>query len=106
MTTGLWHAILNPQGPNYERLKGIFGEGGVPLKSPKTIKAQLGEEKDVPVYLLDFSAMPLSQRARLFGMVAAKSGVSVHEVEKVAREEGFPIREADVIVSFDMRAFV
>jgi hypothetical protein len=106
MTTELWHATLNPRGPNYERLKGIFGESRVPLKSPRTVKAQLGEEKDVPVYLLDFSAMPLGQRARLFGMVTGKCGVPLYEVEKTAREQGFPIREADVIVSFGMRAFV
>jgi hypothetical protein len=104
--TELWHASLNPRGPNYERLKEVFGEDRIPLKSCHAVKAQLGPEKDVPVYMLDFHAMPIGRRARLFGMVAAKSGVLVSEVEKVAREEGFPIREADVIVSFDMRAFV
>lgn len=106
MSVELWSAILNPRGPNYERLKDVFSANRVPLKSPKTIMATLGPEKDVPVYLLNFEAMPLNERARLFGMVAQKFGVPISEVEQVAAREGFPIREADVIVSFDMRAFV
>lgn len=105
MSTELWNASLNPRGPNYERLKDIF-PSRIPLKSCKSVKATLGEERDVPVYLLDFSAMPINQRARLFGMVATKFGVPVNEVEKTAASEGFPIREADVIVSYDVRAFV
>ena len=105
MTTELWHAILNPRGPNYERLKDIFPDR-VPLKSPKPHPATLGPEKNVPVYLLDFDAMPLTQRARLFGIVAEKFGVPLNEVLKAVAAEGFPIREADVIVSYDVRAFV
>lgn len=106
MTAELWHAILNPSGPNFERLKPIFGDNRVPLKSPRTINAQLGPEKDVPVYMLDLSALPLNQRSRLISMIAKKSGAAIPEVERVMVAEGFPIREADVIVSFDMRAFV
>lgn len=106
MSVELWHAILNPSGPNYERLKGIFGENRVPLKSPQSFNTQLGPEKDVPVYMLDLAALPLNQRSRLIGMIAAKSGASISVVEQVMATEGFPIREADVIVSYDMRAFV
>jgi hypothetical protein len=105
MTQELWHATLNPSGPNYERLKDIF-PSRVPLQSSKPRKATLGEEKDVTVYLVDFQAMPLNQRARLFGMIAQKFGVTVNEVAATAVREGFPIREADLIVSYDMRAFV
>ena len=105
MTRELYHAILNPRGPNYERLKDIFPDR-VPLKSAKPHAATLGPEKNVPVYMLDFDAMPLTQRARLFGIVAAKFGVPLNEVLKAVAAEGFPIREADVIVSYDVRAFV
>jgi hypothetical protein len=105
MTVELWRAILNPSGPNYDRLKDIF-PSRVPLKSSQTVKAQLGEEKDVSVYLLNFDAMTLGQRARLFGLIAAGTGVPVSVIEEIAAKDGFPIREADVIVSFDMRAFV
>jgi hypothetical protein len=101
----LWSATLNPKGPNYERLKDIFPHR-VPLKSPQTVKAQLGSEKDVPVYMLNFAGMTLGQRARLFAIVAAGTSVPVSVIEQVAAKDGFPIREADVVVSFDMRAFV
>jgi|SRR5579864_2970861 len=103
--TELWHAILNPSGPNYERLKDIFPDR-VPLKSSQSVKATLGEEKDVPVYMLDLAALPLNRRSALLGLIAKKCGVTVSEVEQVLARDGFPIREADVIVSYDVRAFV
>ena len=106
MSTELWHATLNPHGPNYERLKEVFGNGRVPLKSPGTVRAQLGEERGVPVYILDLAALPLNERAQLMAIVAQKTGAPIHVVEEVATREGFPIREADVIVSYNMRAFV
>jgi hypothetical protein len=106
MSPELYSATLNPRGPNYERLKGIFGESRVPLKSPHTMKAQLGEEQDVPVYQLDLGALPINQRARLLALVARKCGVTIAKVEEVMLHDSFPIREADVIVAFDMRAFV
>ena len=105
MSVKLWRAILNPSGPNYERLKNIFPDR-VPLQSPTTVKAQLGDEKDVSVYLLNFAGMTLTQRARLFGLIASGTGVPVSVVESIAAKDGFPIREADVILSYDMRAFV
>ena len=105
MTVELFHAILNPRGPNYERLKDIF-PSRIPLVSSQPTKAQLGEEKDVPCYLLDFRAMPLGQRSQLVATIAKEFGVSIGDVDKTISTVGFPIREADVIVSYDMRAFV
>lgn len=105
MSTELWSAILNPRGPNFERLKDVFPDR-VPLKSSQSIKATLGPEKDVPVYMLDLKALPLNRRAALFSLIARTFGVSIVEVEKTLERDGFPIREADVIVSYDMRAFV
>lgn len=106
MTVELWSATLNPQGPNYEQLKQLFPENRVPLQSAGSIKANLGGEKDVEVYMLDLKALPLNQRSRLLGMVAKKFGVPVYEVEKELNRSGFPIRAADVIVSFSTRAFL
>lgn len=57
MSAELWHAILNPRGPNYERLKDIFPENRVPLQSPGSIKADLGAEKEVEVYMLNLSVV-------------------------------------------------
>ena len=102
----LWHAFLHPDGPNYEHWHKVLGMTRVPLTSSKPIKAELGPEKDVEVYLLDLKAMTLRQRSNLLGFFAQKFGVPVYEVEAQFQKDGCPIRAADVIVSHDMRAFV
>lgn len=102
----LYSAILNPSGPNYERLRECFGSAKVPLKSPHSCLAQLGREKDVEVYMLDLRALTLGQRAKLLGKVAAASGVSISTVENIASRDGFPIRAEDLIVSISLRALV
>ncbi len=106
MSVELWHAILNPNGPKYATWFEIFGSGRVPLKSSKSVTATLEGEGSVEVYLLDLSALSLGQKARLYSAVAVKFGVPIYEVEAEIAKNGFPIRAADVIVSFDMRAFV
>lgn len=70
------------------------------------MKANLGPEEDVEVYLLDLSALTLAVRARLVGRMAAKFRCPIYEIEKELRRSGFPIRAADVIVSYSVRAFV
>ena len=104
MSRELWSAILNPSGPNFESWNEVMGAHRVPLQSAKSILVTLGEEKNVEVYQLDLSAMTLKQKARLLGFVARKFNTPVYEVEKEIAQRGFPIRAADVIVSFDMRA--
>lgn len=105
MTVELYSAILNPRGPNYQSWHEILGFDRVPLKSARSVKANLGEEKDVEAYLLDLAALTLPQRARLLAIVAKRFGAPIYEVEAEINKAGFPIRAVDVIVSFDMRAF-
>lgn len=102
----LWSATLNPLGPNYEAWFRILGDGRVPLVSAQSGTTQLGEERDVEVYLLNLRALTLMQRARLVGAIALKFGTPVHQVEAEIAKSGFLIRAVDVIVSFDVRAFV
>jgi len=102
----LWSAILHPCGPRYETWKKVFGSDQVLLQSARTVKAELGDEKDVEVYMLNLAAMTLQQRARLLGLIARNFGVPIYEVERQIAEKGFPIRAEDVIVSFSMRAFI
>src|SRR5260370_31177823 len=102
----LYSAILNPHGPNYASWHAIFGDSQVLLKSAAPIKAELGAEKDVEVYLLNLAAMTLRVRPRLLGTLAQKFGCPVYEVEQELNKNGLPIRAEDVIVSVDMRAFV
>ena len=107
----LFSAILNPVSPNFQTWVEILGNSRVPLESPKPVKAEFhgdprfADEKDVDCYLLNLKALTLSQRARLVGAVALKFGIRISEVEAEINRVGFPIRAADVIVSYDMRAF-
>jgi hypothetical protein len=105
MSVELWSAILDHDGPNYVTWYEIFGSGRVPLKSPRSAQATLGEETNVEVYLLNVAALTLIQRARLMAVVAQKFGVPIYEVEAEIAKRGFPIRAEDVIVSVDLRAF-
>lgn len=106
MSVELWSATLNPSGPNYQTWLETLGGTKVPLKSSQSVKAELGPEKDVEVYLLDLRALTLGQKAKLLGRMAATFGVPIYEVEAELNRSGFPIRAVDVIVSFDVRAFV
>lgn len=104
MTAELWNAILNPDGPNYERWREVLGSERVPLKSCHPVKTTLGEEKDVDVYMLDLAAMTLGQRSRLVSRIATTFETTCACVEHELAERGFPIRVADVIVAINMRA--
>jgi hypothetical protein len=106
MSAEVWSAILNPSGPNYSNWRGILGSEKVPLKSARSFLVEVGTEKDVEVYMLDLSALTLPQRSCLLVSVARRFGVTVYEIEAEISKVGFPIRAADVIVSYDMRAFV
>lgn len=106
MSVELWKAILDPSGPNYVTWREIFGDERVPLKNPREVKATLEGEGQTEVYLLDIPALTLPQRARLLYAVAKKFHATTYEVEAEINRVGFPIRAADVIVSYDMRAFV
>jgi hypothetical protein len=97
MTT--FSAILRPSAPNYEVWLKVFGSPRIPLRSPHSVKMDIGPEKDVSCYSLDLAAMTLKQRAHLLGYISRTFGVLVSEVEKQVSEKGFPIRETDVIVS-------
>jgi hypothetical protein len=103
----LFSAILNPSGPNFEEWNQVLGSHRVPLESPQSVMATLaGEKPEVECYLIALKALTLRQRANLSAHLARKFRVTIDEVEHKLQMEGMPIRAADVIVSFDMRAFV
>lgn len=102
----LWTSKLNPNGPNYDEWARILGNSNVPIISPRWSLAELGGEKNVQVYLLNLRALTLTQRARLVGTLAQKFGAAIYEIEAEINRVGFPIRAADVIVSYSTRAFV
>jgi hypothetical protein len=102
---GLYHAILNPAGPNFEQWRYVLGtHREVPLESPRPFTAELEGEGKVECYRLDFWALALGQKARLLGFIANKSGVTIGEVEREIKNRGFPIRASDVILEISTRA--
>jgi hypothetical protein len=70
------------------------------------VNAELGPEKNVESYLLDLSRFTYPQRSRLVVYLANKFHTSQDAIERELNERGFAIRDADVIVAFNMRAFV
>ncbi len=102
----LYSAILDPSGPNFEEWNTVLASHRVPLESPETRLLSLDGEKDVEVYMIALKALTLRQRANLSAQIARKSRQTIDDVENVLAIYGMPIRAADVIVSFDMRAFV
>lgn len=101
----LWSATLDPNSPRYEDWKEILGSEIVPLKSPSAFRTKLGDDPD-EVYALDLKAFTAQQTDRLVSFVRKKFGAEDDEVREQLHVNGFPIREADVIVAFSLRAFL
>lgn len=102
----LWDAHLFPQSPRYAEWERILGTNEVPLRSSMPFRATLGEDSD-SVYLLDTEKLSPEQRSRLIQHVAKKFGAEQAEVAaQLDQDRHFPIREADVVVAFSMRAFL
>jgi hypothetical protein len=108
MPAQLWWAHLYPQSPRYATWRAILGSDNVPLKSPRSAKASLGFPvcETVECYEIDLAAMTAEQKDRLFDWCAGQFGEDRAAIRADLEREGFPIREADVIVAFSLRAFV
>lgn len=101
----LWSATLDPNSPRYKQWSEILGSEIVPLKSPTAFRTKLGDEPD-EVYALDLKAFTPQQTDRLVAFIRNKFGAEEDEVREELRVRGFPIREADVILAFSLRAFI
>lgn len=101
----LWEATLNKSSPRYAEWLKILDDDAVPLDSPYQLKASLGGES-AEIYMLSIHQFTADQRLRLIHWVADKSGLNPDEISAEIRSRGFPIRTSDVIVAFDLRAFI
>jgi hypothetical protein len=99
-------ATLNPQSPRYDAWVRVLGQDVVPLKSPASFLANLGEEADVEVYALAVEALSIGQCARLVDWIAENFGVAPQLAVQAINGVGFPVRAADVTVGMSMRAFL
>lgn len=102
----LWEAKLNGSSPRYADWKAILGTDKVPLLSPQTAETKLGEET-CAVYLMDWQNLDEEASNRLLDFLAKKFNADREVIAADLDETGyFPIREADVTVFYDMRAFL
>ena len=107
MSTRLWKAVLNPSSPRYPEWKKIFKESDdIPLVAPCSFEASLGGETD-KVYLLDWSNIADEESDLLLNYFAVKFSDTVDAVQKWIDADGhFPIRESDVTIVYELRAFI
>ena len=102
----LWWARLCHGSPRYEIWREILGSDDVPLLAPSSVEAILGETPE-RVYLLDWQNLDGEASDRLLNFLTTKLGTAKEEIEADLNRDGhFPIREADVNVFFDARAFL
>jgi hypothetical protein len=102
----MWQATLNPSSPNFETWLEILRSNRLPLQSATSVSMDLGEEKDIEVYLLNIEALPLPRRAAFLAHIAEAVGEPIYRVEaEIQKHGGFPILAADVIVSPDVRKY-
>jgi len=102
----LWWATLSTASERYQDWFMILGTNDVPITTPGSGKTDLGPEKDVDVYLLDLAKLTAEQRSRLIDFIVARFNEPREVVERDLDQVGFPIRASDVLVAFDIRAFL
>jgi len=102
----LWSATLRPSSPRYEQWRKILGSIEVPITNPKPFATQLGPEGLQEVFSLDLSRFDRVQVQRLLDVMVDLFGLRPNEAKRILETDGFPIRSADVLVSYDVRAFL
>ena len=106
MDRRLWWARLSANSPRYQAWRAILESDDVPLISPASGQAKLGNEND-EIHLLDVKQLSSDQLERLVEMVARKFNDSPVDIRQgIERDGTFPIRASDVWVTFDARAFL
>jgi hypothetical protein len=105
MTRKLWSATLLSTSPRYQDWKQILGSDEVPITNPKPFATQLGPDL-ADVYTLDMDRLSRDQYSRLLDFVVERFGTKGREARQILDSDGFPIRAADVSVSYDLRAFL
>jgi hypothetical protein len=107
LTYQFWRAHLNPSSPRYPQWRKIFDSDEVPLASPFPIRAKLGPEDFQPIYCLDWNQIVGTPSDKLIAFVVERFNVTPRQAAAQLEDDGvFPIRAADVLISFSPRAFL
>ena len=101
----LYTATLVTDSPRYRDWNDILRSNEVPIESPKSAEVKLGSET-AQVYKVDLDRLEKAQLERLVTWIADRFGCKRSAAFAELESNGFPIREADVTVSFDLRAFI
>jgi hypothetical protein len=100
-----WTATLRASSPRYDEWAKILGGPEVPITNPKPMAVHFGPDL-TEAYMLDLDRLEFKQRERLKQFVADRLGVRLREVDQLLDHDGFPIRAEDVLVSYQLRAFL
>ena len=106
MTRKLWSAILRTSSPRFGEWSKILGASNVPIVHPRPYAMELGEEGLQNVLSLDLERFDRWQVQRLLEFMVDRFALKPHEAKRVLETDGFPIRAEDVVVSYDLRAFL
>jgi hypothetical protein len=101
----LYTATLQKNSPRYEDWHAILQSDEVPIITPRPSEASLGGQA-TQVYKVDLDRLEKPQLERLLGYMVDRFGLKKSAAFAELESNGFPIREADVAVSFDLRAFI
>jgi hypothetical protein len=77
----------------------VFGTAVVPIQSPVPVIAELGDEGEHKVFMLDLKRLTHEKYDRLVAHVARKFGAPEAAVDVSLRERGLPIKAQDCVVT-------
>lgn len=93
-------------GERAEEFREIFGTTTVPVVSPFSEIAELGDTGEHECFMLDLERISHEQYDRLVAHIARKFGTDEAAVAASLRERGLPIKAEDCLMSISLRMFI
>ena len=85
----------------------MFEGHKVPLQSPMSMLATLGDKKNVEVMIVDYTRLTITEQQRVVENMHTRLGGTVEDIRNSLEESGtFPIQAKFVVQSIDLRMFV
>ena len=101
-----FEAFLLKDSPRYADWIKVFGVNRVQIRGALPQLANVCDQPDTEIYLLDLNALTSEQRERLVSHLSQKFNLARRKVERDLKEKGMPILAEDVGVPIDLRYFV
>jgi hypothetical protein len=77
----------------------VFGTPVVPIEFPYAVMAELGDEGEHPVFMLDLKRLTHEKYDRLVAHIMKKFNAPEAAVIEALREHGMPIKARDCVVT-------